>query len=73
MRADHKEAEKQVEFLTKEIKKYNKALTNPKLYNQKDTNAAKALRQFTKEKADLETKLEKVEELWMSLEEKINA
>lgn len=73
MRADHKEAEKQVEFLTKEIKKYNKALTNPKLYNQKDPNAAKALRQFTKEKADLETKLEKVEELWMSLEEKINA
>lgn len=73
MRADHKEAEKQVEFLTKEIKKYNKALTNPKLYNQKDPDAAKALRQFTKEKADLETKLEKVEELWMSLEEKINA
>lgn len=73
MKADHKEAEKQVEHLTKEIKKYYKALTNPKLYNQKDPNASKALRQFTKEKADLESKLEIAEALWMTLEEKINA
>ncbi|MCC3859955.1 ABC-F family ATP-binding cassette domain-containing protein [Pseudemcibacter aquimaris] len=65
--------ETEVERLTAEIKKYNRALNNPKLYDQADPNAAKALQKFTKEKADLEKALEIAEERWMELEDKINA
>ncbi len=64
-------AEIEVERLIAEIAKYNKALNNPKLYDQADPSAKKALAQFTREKADLETALEKAEEVWMELEEKL--
>lgn len=67
------EAESQVDHFTKEIKKYNKALNNPKLYDQSNPNAKKALQQFTRDKAVLVAKLETAEELWVKLEEKINA
>lgn len=70
-KAELKEAEAEVDRLTKEIKKYNKALNNPKLYNQSDPSAKKALKQFTREKAVLTVQLEKAEETWLSLEEKL--
>ena len=63
-------AEKEVERLTKEITKYNKALNNPKLYDKSNPTAKKALQQFTREKAILKANLEKAEEFWLSLEEK---
>ncbi len=64
-------AEAEVERLTKEIKKYNKALNNPRLYDKSDPSAKKALQQFTREKATLEASLESAEEHWMALEEKL--
>ncbi|MDG1708510.1 MAG: ABC-F family ATP-binding cassette domain-containing protein, partial [Emcibacteraceae bacterium] len=73
MRTELKDAEAQVAHLTKEVKKYNKALNNPKLYDQSNPNAKKALQQFTRDKAVLVAKLEIAENLWMQLEEKINA
>ncbi len=71
-KAELKDAETEVERLTKEIKKYNKALGNPKLYDHSDPNAQKALKQFTREKAILEAKLEEAEEIWLALEEKLS-
>ena len=66
-----KEAERRVEYLGKEIAKYTKALGNPKLYNKKDPAEKRALQQFTREKRDLEVKLEAAEERWMELEERL--
>lgn len=71
VRAELKSAEAEIERISKEIKKYNKALNNPKLYDQSDPTAKKALQQFTREKAVLEASLEDAEELWMDLEEKL--
>lgn len=65
------DVEKNVERLQQEIAKYDKALSNPRLYVQNDPTAQKALTQFTREKAELEKKLEKEEEKWMKLEEKL--
>lgn len=67
-----KEAERRVDYLSKEIEKYTKALGNPKLYNKKDPSAKRALQQFTREKKELEVKLEAAEERWMELEERLN-
>jgi ATP-binding cassette, subfamily F, member 3 len=65
------DAEKRLERYQTEIAKYDRALNNPKLYAQNDPNAQKALKQFTKEKAVLETKLEKAEANWIKLEEQM--
>lgn len=72
LKSELKNAEIEVERLNREIKKYNKALNNPKLYNQSDPSAKKALKQFTREKAVLEAHLEKAEEVWLALEEELN-
>ena len=67
-----REAERRVDYLTKEVAKYTKALGNPKLYNKNDPAAKRALQQFTREKKELEEKLEETEERWMTLEERLN-
>ncbi|MDG1438581.1 MAG: ABC-F family ATP-binding cassette domain-containing protein [Emcibacteraceae bacterium] len=72
MKAELAEAEGQVAHFTKEVKKYNKALNNPKLYDQSNPSAKKALQQFTRDKAVLVAKLEAAEELWMTISEKLN-
>jgi len=64
-------AEQKVEELTAEIAKYDRALTNPKLYDGSDPKGQQALEQFTRQKADLENKLETAEENWMMLQEKL--
>ncbi|HPF46947.1 MAG: ABC-F family ATP-binding cassette domain-containing protein [Alphaproteobacteria bacterium] len=66
------EAERRVDYLNREIEKYNKALSNPKLYNKKDPAAGRALKQFTREKSDLDHKLKEAEEKWIELEEMLN-
>jgi ATP-binding cassette subfamily F protein 3 len=71
-KAELKDAESEIERLTKEINKYNKALGNPKLYDHSDPTAQKALKQFTREKAVLEARLEEAEENWLKLEEKLH-
>ncbi len=73
IKSEFENAESEVDRLTKEIAKYNKALNNPKLYDQSNPSSKKALQQFTREKAILEANLEKAEELWISLGEKINS
>ncbi|MBT5073373.1 MAG: ABC-F family ATP-binding cassette domain-containing protein, partial [Kordiimonadaceae bacterium] len=67
-----KDAERRMEYLSKEIAKYTKALGNPKLYNKNDPAAKRALQQFTREKKELEVKLETAEQRWMELEERFN-
>tara|TARA_R110002096_G_scaffold416576_1_gene619184 strand:- start:51617 stop:53515 length:1899 start_codon:yes stop_codon:yes gene_type:complete len=67
-----RESERRVEYLTKEVEKYTKALGNPKLYNKNDPVAKRALQQFTREKKELEAKLAEAEERWMDLEERLN-
>ena len=71
LKSDLKKAEEEVGNLSIEIEKYNRALNNPKLYDQNDATAQKALKQFTREKAELDAKLEEAEEKWMALEEKL--
>jgi len=66
------EVERRVDYLTREIEKYNKALNNPKLYNKGDPAAKRALAQFTREKKELDQKLEAAEERWIELEDKLN-
>ena len=67
-----RDVERRVTFLTKEIAKYTKALGNPKLYDKNNSAAKRALEQFTREKKELEVKLEASEELWMELEDRLN-
>ena len=67
-----REAERRIEYLTKEVEKYAKALGNPKLYVKGDPAAKRALQQFTREKNELELKLQSTEENWIELEEKLN-
>ena len=66
-----KEAERRVDYLTKEVAKYDKALGNPKLYNKNDPAAKRALSQFTREKKELAEKLDTAEARWMDLEERL--
>ncbi|MCP5380734.1 MAG: ABC-F family ATP-binding cassette domain-containing protein [Kordiimonadaceae bacterium] len=66
------EAERRVDYLSREIEKYNKALSNPKLYDKKDPAAGRALKQFTREKSELDHKLKDAEEKWLELEEMLN-
>lgn len=73
LKADLEQVEAEVEHLTAEIEKYNKALNNPKLYDQTDPTAKKALDKFTKEKAELDKKLKVAEERWIELEEALNS
>ncbi|MBL4602696.1 MAG: ABC-F family ATP-binding cassette domain-containing protein [Emcibacteraceae bacterium] len=67
-----REAERRVDFLTKEIAKYTKALGNPKLYEKNNPGAKRALEQFTREKKELDLKLETAEEKWLELEDRLN-
>ncbi|MBT6031394.1 MAG: ABC-F family ATP-binding cassette domain-containing protein [Kordiimonadaceae bacterium] len=67
-----KEAERRVDYLNKEVAKYTKALSNPKLYVQGNPAAKRALAQFTREKKDIEAKLDVAEHRWMELEERLN-
>ena len=67
-----REVERRVDYLNKEVKKYTKALGNPKLYNNNDPAAKRALQQFTREKKDLEEKLVEAEERWIDLESRFN-
>ena len=67
-----REIERRVDYLNKEVKKYTKALTNPKLYNNNDPAAKRALQQFTREKKSLEEKLVEAEERWIDLESRFN-
>ena len=67
-----REVERRVDYLNKEVKKYTKALGNPKLYNNNDPAAKRALQQFTREKKDLEEKLGEAEERWIDLESRFN-
>ena len=67
-----REVERRVDYLTKEVDKYTRALGNPKLYNKNDPAAKRALQQFTREKKELEEKLEEAELRWIDLEERLN-
>ncbi|MDC0081150.1 ATP-binding cassette domain-containing protein [Emcibacteraceae bacterium] len=67
-----RDVERRVDYLNKEVKKYTKALGNPKLYNNNDPAAKRALQQFTREKKDLEEKLVEAEERWIDLESRFN-
>ena len=67
-----KESERRVDYLTKEVAKYTKALSNPKLYVQGNPAAKRALEQFNREKKELETKLDVAEHRWVELEERLN-
>ena len=67
-----REVERRVDYLNKEVKKYTKALGNPKLYNNNDPAAKRALQQFTREKKELEEKLVEAEERWIDLESRFN-
>jgi ATP-binding cassette subfamily F protein 3 len=71
LKKELKEAEKQIAHFTKEVKKYTRALTNPKLYDPKNPQGKRALVKFTTEKIQLETKLAEQEAIWMELSEKI--
>lgn len=67
-----RDVERRVDYLNKEVKKYTKALGNPKLYNNNDPAAKRALQQFTREKKELEEKLVEAEERWIDLESRLN-
>ena len=67
-----RDVERRVDYLNKEVKKYTKALGNPKLYNNNDPAAKRALQQFTREKKELEEKLVEAEERWIDLESRFN-
>ena len=67
-----RDVERRVDYLNKEVKKYTKALRNPKLYNNNDPAAKRALQQFTREKKELEEKLVEAEERWIDLESRFN-
>jgi len=67
-----RDVERRVDYLNKEVKKYSKALGNPKLYNNNDPAAKRALQQFTREKKELEEKLVEAEERWIDLESRFN-
>ncbi len=67
-----RDVERRIDHLGKEVKKYAKALSNPKLYAQGNPAAKRALQQFTREKKELEAKLQLAEEAWIELEEKLN-
>ncbi|WP_138380082.1 ABC-F family ATP-binding cassette domain-containing protein [Luteithermobacter gelatinilyticus] len=65
------EAERRVDALTREIAKYDRALSNPKLYDPDDPKAKEALTKFTREKAELEKQLDQAEIDWMEKQDKL--